>query len=92
MRTQAEKTISRVYTTSSLLSRTKPLSRDPLIEAPQQLTPTTTLLVIHSPQLGKHFTHEMDRLWDTEELGITPHSQRKLERQKIGCGDGAVRR
>ena len=22
-----------------------------------------TLLVIHSPQLAKHFTREMDRLW-----------------------------
>ena len=36
-----------------------------------------TLLVIHSPQLAKHFTREMDRLWDTAELGITPHIQRK---------------
>jgi len=47
-----------------------------------------TLLVIHSPQLAQHFTREMDRLWDTAELGITPHIQRKLERQKIRCGDG----
>ena len=51
-----------------------------------------TLLVIHSPQLAKHFTREMDRLWDTAELGITPHLQRKLDRQKIRCGDGVVRR
>ena len=50
-----------------------------------------TLLVIHSPQLAKHFTREMDRLWDTAELGITPHIQRKLERQKIRCGDGVER-
>ena len=27
-----------------------------------------TLLVIHSPQLAKHFTREMDRLWDGAEL------------------------
>ena len=47
-----------------------------------------TLLAIHSPQLAKHFTREMDRLWDTAELGITPHLRRKLERQKIRCGDG----
>ena len=47
-----------------------------------------TLLVIHSPQLAKHFTREMDRLWDTAELGITPHIQRKLDRQRIRCGDG----
>ena len=51
-----------------------------------------TLLVIHSPQLTKHFTREMDRLWDTAELGITPHLHRKLERQKIRCGDGVKKR
>ena len=50
-----------------------------------------TLLVIHSPQLAKHFTREMDRLWDTADLGITPHIQRKLDRQKIRCGDGVER-
>ena len=47
-----------------------------------------TLLVIHSHQLAKHFTREMDRLWETAELGITPHIQRKLDRQRIRCGDG----
>ena len=51
-----------------------------------------TLLVIHSPQLAKHFTREMDRLWENAELGITPHIQRKLARQQIRCGDGAMRR
>ena len=50
-----------------------------------------TLLVIHSPQLAKHFSREMDRLWDTAELGITPHIQRKLDRQRIRCGDGVER-
>ena len=50
-----------------------------------------TLLVIHSPQLAKHFTREMDRLWDSAELGITPHIQRKLDRQRIRCGDGVER-
>ena len=50
-----------------------------------------TLRVIHSPQLAKHFTREMDRLWDTAELGITPRIQRKLDRQKIRCGDGVER-
>ena len=50
-----------------------------------------TLLVIHSPQLAKHFTHEMDRLWNNAELGITPHIQRKLDRQRIRCGDGVER-
>ena len=50
-----------------------------------------TLLVIHSPQLARHFTREMDRMWDSAELGITPRIQRKLDRQKIRCGDGAER-
>ena len=40
-----------------------------------------TLLVIHSPKLAAHFTREIDRLWDTAELGITPNIQRKLDRQ-----------
>ena len=50
-----------------------------------------TLLVIHSPKLAAHFTQEMDRLWVSAELGITPHLHRKLERQKIRCRDGAMR-
>ena len=50
-----------------------------------------TLLVIHSPQLAQHFTREMDRLWDSAELGITSHIQRKLDRQRIQCGDGVER-
>ena len=50
-----------------------------------------TLLVIHSPQLAKHFTREMDRLLDTAGLGITPNLQRKLERQRIRCGNGIER-
>ena len=50
-----------------------------------------TLLVIHSPQLAEHFTREMDRLWDTAELGITSHIQRKLNRQQIRCGEGVER-
>ena len=51
-----------------------------------------SLLVIHSPKLAAHFTREMDHLWDRAELGITPHIQRKLDRQKIRCGDGVERR
>ena len=50
-----------------------------------------TLLVIHSSQLAQHFTREMDRLWDRAELGITQHIQRKLDRQRIRCGDGVER-
>ena len=42
-----------------------------------------TLLAIHSPQLAKHFIREMDRLWDTAELEITPHLRRNLERHNI---------
>jgi len=60
-----------------------------LIERPRTVhTNDETLLVIHSPQLAKHFTREMDRLWETAELGITPHLQRKLNLQRAGCGDG----
>ena len=47
-----------------------------------------TLLVIHSPKLAAHFTREMNRMWRSAELGITPHIQRKLDRQRIRCGDG----
>ena len=50
-----------------------------------------TLLVIHSAKLAAHFTREMDRLWDSAELGITPQLQRKLDRQRIKCGDGVER-
>ena len=50
-----------------------------------------TLLVIHSPQLAKHFTRVMDRLWETSELGITERMRRKLNRQRIRCGDGVER-
>ena len=45
-----------------------------------------TLLVIHSPQLAKHFTREMDRLWDTAELGITPRMQHNLKGSKSSTG------
>ncbi|WP_371639348.1 phospholipase D-like domain-containing protein [Synechococcus sp. UW179A] len=50
-----------------------------------------TLLVIHSPMLAAHFTREMNRMWRSAELGITPHIQRKLDRQKLRCGDGLER-
>ena len=50
-----------------------------------------TLLVIESPQLAAHFTREMDRMWRSAELGITPRIQRKLERQRAKCGSGIER-
>ena len=50
-----------------------------------------TLLVIDSPQMAAHFTREMNRLWQGAELGITPRLQRKLDRQRIRCGDGVKR-
>ena len=50
-----------------------------------------TLLVIRSKPLAAQFTREMERLWAGAELGITPHLHRKLERQKIRCGDGVER-
>ena len=47
-----------------------------------------TLLVIHSPKLAAHFTREMNRMWRSAELGITPRTQRKLDRQRAKCGSG----
>ena len=51
-----------------------------------------TLLVIHSPKLAGNFAREMDRLWESAELEITPRLQRKLDRQRIRCGEGLVGR
>ena len=50
-----------------------------------------TLLVIHSPQLAQHFTREMDRLWNTADLGTTERLRRKLERNRQRCGSGIER-
>ena len=50
-----------------------------------------TLLVIHSPQLAKHFTREMDRLWGSAELGVNARMRKKLERQHARCGSGEER-
>ena len=50
-----------------------------------------TLLIIESPQLAKHFTREMDRLWRGAELGITKRMRCKLERQRELCGSGRER-
>ena len=49
------------------------------------------LLVIRSPQVAAHFTHEMDRLWRTADLGITERLRRKLERNRQRCGSGVER-
>ena len=51
-----------------------------------------TLLVIHSPQLAKHFTREMDRLWCGAELGITARMQRTLQRRREQFGRELERR
>ncbi len=50
-----------------------------------------TLLVIHSPQLAKHFTREMDRLWRGAELGVTARMQRTLQLRREQCGSGLER-
>jgi phosphatidylserine/phosphatidylglycerophosphate/cardiolipin synthase-like enzyme len=50
-----------------------------------------TLLVIHSPKLAAHFTREMNRMWRSAELGITPRIQRKLDWQRAKCGSGIER-
>ena len=46
--------------------------------------------MIHSPTLATHFTREMDRLWESAELGITPRLQRKLERSQRLCGKSQI--
>ena len=51
-----------------------------------------TLLVIDSPLLAAHFSHEMDRLWREAELGLNPRLQRRLERGRRLCGSGRMRR
>ena len=50
-----------------------------------------TLLVIDSPQLARHFSAEIDRLWQGAELGVTPRLARKLDRQRQRCGQGTAR-
>jgi len=50
-----------------------------------------TLLVIHSPKLAAHFTREMNRMWRSAELGVTPRIQSKLHRQQTKCGSGVER-
>ena len=45
-----------------------------------------TVMVIHFPQLAKHVTHEMDRLWRRAEIGITSRMQRTLQQRRKGCG------
>ena len=47
-----------------------------------------TLPVSHSSKLAAHFTREMNQIWRNAELGITPALERKLDRQRIRCGDG----
>ncbi len=50
-----------------------------------------TLMIIHSPKLAAHFTREMNRMWRSGVLGITPRIQRKLDRQQAKCGIGIER-
>ena len=50
-----------------------------------------TLLIIESPQLAKHFTREMDRLWESAELGVTARMQRTLQQRREQCGSGIQR-
>ena len=49
------------------------------------------LLVIESPLLAAHFTHEMDRLWRGAELGINDRLARKLAMGRQRCGSGSQR-
>ena len=49
-----------------------------------------TLLVIESPQLAAHFSREMDRLWESAQLGITPRLKNKLQQAQRRCGSGVL--
>ena len=44
-----------------------------------------TLLVIKHPKLADAFRREFGRLWQNAELGVTPHLQRLLERDRLRC-------
>jgi phosphatidylserine/phosphatidylglycerophosphate/cardiolipin synthase-like enzyme len=50
-----------------------------------------TLLVIDSPLLARHFKAEIDQLWKTAELGISPRLARKQLRLQQKCGRGQQR-
>ena len=50
-----------------------------------------TLLIIESPRLAKHFTREMDRLWESAELGVTARMQRILQQRREQCGSRTQR-
>ena len=49
-----------------------------------------TLLVIHSPKIAEHFTREMNRIWRSAELGITPRLKNKLQQAQRRCGSGVL--
>ena len=46
-------------------------------------TKDETLLEIHPPKAAAHVAREMDRLWESAELGITPRIQHELVRKRI---------
>jgi hypothetical protein len=50
-----------------------------------------TLLVIHSPQLTKASLEKWIASETKAELGITQHIKRKIDRQRVKCGDGVER-
>ena len=54
-------------------------------------TSDETLLAIHSPKLAAQLAREMDRLWESAELGITPRIRQKLDWQPAKCGRGVER-
>lgn len=45
-----------------------------------------TLVIIHSAQLARHFTREIDRLWGGANLGISPGLEKKLHKAERFCG------
>lgn len=45
-----------------------------------------TLVILHSAQLARHFTREMERLWGGAILGVSPKLERKIENSIRFCG------
>ena len=45
-----------------------------------------TLVIIHSAQLARHFTREIDRLWGGANIGISTGLEKKLHKAERFCG------
>ena len=45
-----------------------------------------TLVILHSAELARHFTREMERLWGGAILGVSTKLERKIENSIRFCG------